>query len=79
MAAPKAAELFHKMAQDAAIAAILEKYTKVPASYSGGHSTVSRSSGKPLVEKLADQASGLPPTACSRKSASKTPDLSFLK
>src|SRR3990172_1788549 len=78
----KAAELFHKNGtKDAAIAAILENYTKVPAKViQVAIPPYQDPSGKPLVENLADQAQWFTTNGMQQKvSIENALDLSFLK
>src|SRR5918995_4308504 len=78
----KAAELFHKNGtKDPEIAAILEKYTKVPAKViQTAISPYQEPSGKLLVENLADQAEWFTKNGMQQKvSVDNALDLSFLK
>jgi NitT/TauT family transport system substrate-binding protein len=78
----KAAELFHKNGtKDPAIAAILEKYTKVPAKViQAAISPYQDPQGKVLVENLADQAEWFMRNGMQQKvSIDSALDLSFLK
>ena len=78
----KAAELFHKNGvKDPSIAAILEKYTKVPAKViQGAIPPYQDPSGKPLRENLADQAQWFANNGMQQKiSIDSALDLSFLK
>jgi NitT/TauT family transport system substrate-binding protein len=78
----KAAELFHKNGvKDPSIAAILEKYTKVPAKViQGAIPPYQDRSGKPLRENLADQAQWFANNGMQQKiSIDSALDLSFLK
>ena len=78
----KAAELFHKNGtKDPSIAAILEKYTKVPAKIiQAAIPPYQDPSGKPLVENLADQAQWFSTNGMQQKiSIENALDLSFLK
>lgn len=78
----KAAELFHKNGtKDPSIAAILEKYTKVPAKIiQAAIPPYQDPSGKPLVENLADQAQWFTTNGMQQKiSIENALDLSFLK
>ncbi|HEY5543593.1 MAG TPA: ABC transporter substrate-binding protein [Candidatus Binatia bacterium] len=78
----KAAELFHKNGtKDPEIAAILEKYTKVPAKViQTAIPPYQEPNGKPLVESLADQAQWFARNGMQQKiSIENALDLSFLK
>jgi NitT/TauT family transport system substrate-binding protein len=78
----KAAEVFHKNGtKDPEIAAILEKYTKVPAKViQTAISPYQDPSGKLLVENLADQAEWFTKNGMQQKiSIDNALDLSFLK
>jgi NitT/TauT family transport system substrate-binding protein len=78
----KAAELFHKNGtKDPEIAAILEKYTKVPAKVvQAAIPPYQDPSGKPLVDNLADQAAWFSNNGMQQKiSIQNALDLSFLK
>jgi NitT/TauT family transport system substrate-binding protein len=78
----KAAELFHKNGtKDPAIAAILEKYTKVPAKViQAAISPYQDPQGKVLVDNLADQAEWFMRNGMQQKvSIDNALDLSFLK
>lgn len=78
----KAAELFHKNGtKDPAIAAILEKYTKVPAKViQAAIPPYQDPNGKLLVESLADQAAWFTKNGMQQKiSVENALDLSFLK
>ena len=78
----KAAELFHKNGtKDPSIAAILEKYTKVPAKViQAAIPPYQDPSGKPLVDNLADQAAWFTNNGMQQKiSIQNALDLSFLK
>lgn len=78
----KAAELFHKNGtKDPEIAAILDKYTKVPAKViQTAIPPYQEPNGKPLVESLADQAQWFARNGMQQKiSIENALDLSFLK
>ena len=78
----KAAELFNKNStKDPSIAAILEKYTKVPAKViQVAIPPYQDPNGKPLVENLADQAQWFTTNGMQQKiSIENALDLSFLK
>jgi len=78
----KAAELFNKNStKDPSIAAILEKYTKVPAKViQVAIPPYQDPTGKPLVENLADQAQWFTTNGMQQKiSIDNALDLSFLK
>ena len=78
----KAAELFHKNGtKDPTIAAILEKYTKVPAKViQTAIPPYQDPSGRPLVENLADQAQWFARNGMQQKiNIENALDLSFLK
>ena len=78
----KAAELFNKNGtKDPAIAAILEKYTKVPANViQVAIPPYQDPSGKPLVDNLADQAQWFTTNGMQQKiTIENALDLSFLK
>jgi hypothetical protein len=78
----KAAELFHsKGTKDPEIAAILEKYTKVPAKViQTAIPPYQDPNGKLLVENLADQAQWFARNGMQQKvSIENALDLSFLK
>jgi NitT/TauT family transport system substrate-binding protein len=78
----KAAELFHKNGtKDPEIAAILEKYTKVPAKViQTAIPPYQDPTGRPLVENLSDQAQWFARNGMQQKISIETAlDLSFLK
>jgi NitT/TauT family transport system substrate-binding protein len=78
----KAADFFHKHGtKDAEVAAILEKYTKVPAKViQTAIPPYQDPNGKPLVENLADQARWFAANGMQQKiSIDNALDLSFLK
>jgi NitT/TauT family transport system substrate-binding protein len=78
----KAAELFHKSGtKDPQIAAILEKYTKVPAKViQAAIPPYQDPNGRPLVENLADQAQWFARNGMQQKiNIENALDLSFLK
>ena len=78
----KAAELFHKSGtKDSAIAAILEKYTKVPAKIiQAAIPPYQDPNGKLLVDNLADQAQWFASNGMQQKvNVQNALDLSFLK
>jgi NitT/TauT family transport system substrate-binding protein len=78
----KAAELFHKNGtKDPEIAAILEKYTKVPAKIvQAAIPPYQDPSGRVLVDNLADQAAWFTNNGMQQKiSIQNALDLSFLK
>ena len=78
----KAAELFNKNGtKDPSIAAILEKYTKVPAKViQVAIPPYQDPTGKPLVENLADQAQWFATNGMQQKVRIENAlDLSFLK
>ena len=78
----KAAELFHKSGtKDPQIAAILEKYTKVPAKViQGAIPPYQDPNGRPLLENFADQAQWFAANGMQQKmNIDNALDLSFLK